>query len=61
MIFRMDVWMYVWMYVWMDVSFTRDHILGRISTKLGMMDGCRMAMVTASGRHGPLITAVTVG
>ena len=45
----------------MDVSFTRDHILGRISTKLGMMDGCRMAMVTASGRHGPVITAVTVG
>ena len=53
MIFRMDVYM--------DVALTRDHILGRISTKLGMMDGCRMAMVTASGFHGPVITAVTVG
>ena len=55
------VWMYGWMDGWMDVSFTRGHILGRISTKLGMMDGCRMAMVTASGRHSPVITAVTVG
>ena len=53
MIFRMDVCM--------DVALTGGHILGRISTKLGMMDGCRMGMVTVSGRHGPVITAVTVG
>ena len=44
-----------------DVTLTGGHILGWISTKLGMMDGCRMVMVTVSGRHGPLITAVTVG
>ena len=45
----------------MDVALTGGHILGQISTKLGMMDGCRMGMVTVSGRHGPVITAVTVG
>ena len=45
----------------MYVALTGGHILGRISTKLGMMDGCRMGMVTVSGRHGPVITAVTVG
>ena len=61
MIFRMDVWMYGCMDVCMDVALTGGHILGRISTKLGMMDGCRMGMVTVSGRHGPVITAVTVG
>ena len=49
------------MYGCMDVALTGGHILGRISTKLGMMDGCRMGMVTVSGRHGPVITAVTVG
>ena len=61
MIFRMDVWMYGCMYGCMYVALTGGHILGRISTKLGMMDGCRMGMVTVSGRHGPVITAVTVG
>ena len=57
MIFRMDVCMYGCM----DVALTGGHILGRISTKLGMMEGGRMGMVTVSGRHGPVITAVTVG
>ena len=47
MIFRMDGCM--------DVALTGGHILGRISTKLGIMDGCRMGMVTVSGRHGPVI------
>ena len=56
MIFRMDGWMYVCGIDW------RPHlILGRISTKLGVMGGCRKGMVTASGCHGPVITAVTVG
>ena len=49
------------MYVCMDVALTGGHILGRISTKFGMMDGGRMGMVTVSGHHGPVITAVTVG
>ena len=53
MIFRMDVCM--------DVALTGGHILGRISTKLGVMGGCRKGMVTVSGCHGPVITAVTVG
>ena len=52
-------------YGWMDgcmyVAFTGGYILGRISTKLDMMDGCRKGMVTVSGCHGPVITAVTVG
>ena len=43
------------------VALTGGHILGQISTKLGMMDGCRVGMVTVSGPHGPVITAVTVG
>ena len=45
----------------MDVALTGGHILGQISTKLCMMVGGRMGMVTVSGRHGPVITAVTVG
>ena len=53
MIFCMDVCMYV--------ALTGGHILGRISTKLSMMDGSRVRIVTVSGRHGPVITAVTVG
>ena len=55
------VWIDGWIDVWMYVALTRGHILGRNSTKLGMMDGGRMGMVTVSGRHGPVITAVTVG
>ena len=45
----------------MYVALTGGNILGWISIKLGMMDGCRMGMVTISGRHSPVITAVTVG
>ena len=42
----------------MDVcGLTEGHILGQISTKLGMMDSCRMGMVTVSGRHSLVITA----
>ena len=52
--------MYGWMYGWMYVALTGGHILGRILTKLGMMDDSRMGMVTESGRLGPIITAVTV-
>ena len=57
MIFCMDVCMDVCMYV----ALTGGHILGRISTKLGMMEGGKMGMVTVCGRHGLVITAVTVG
>jgi len=46
--------------VWMYAELTRGHILDRISTKLGMMDGCTIKMLTASGRRGLVITAVTV-
>ena len=53
MIFCMDGWMYV--------ALTGGHILGLISTKLDMMDGCRKGMVTVSWRRGSVITAVTVG
>ena len=49
------------MYGCMYVALIGGHIIGRISTKLGMIDGGRMRMVTVSGRHGPVITAVTVG
>ena len=44
-----------------DVTLTGGHILGRISTKLSVMDVGRMGMVTVSGRQSPVITAVTVG
>ena len=48
MIFRMDVCMYV--------ALTGDHILGRISTKFGIADGCGMGIMTVCRYHGPVIT-----
>ena len=49
------------LYACVDVALTGGHILGLISTKLGMMDGCGIETVTVTLCHGPVITAVPVG
>ena len=55
------LWSYfVWMYVCMYVALTGGHVLGRISTKLDMMNGHGSLTMPIDGRHGLVITAVTV-
>ena len=42
------------------LPWNAPHILGRIFTKLDMMNGHGSVTMPIDGRHGPVITAVTV-